>query len=453
MSWKLSTQVSKEDYMKKFFVIDTNVLIHNPMSIYSFADNTVVVPIKVIEELDNLKNSVDKKGMHARQVLREIDHHIKKGALKTGARMANGGTLVISLGTNVSELPRLDEDVADNKILSVAWDLQQKGESVFFISKDVNARIKAEALGIRSADYEKEKVEYSALYKGWKAVPLLKKDVQRLKDEGELAVKGVSFYDNEYALVHAQKDLSYSVLARFEPQESMLRRVSESCNVMGISPLNMEQRIALDLLLNDEIKLVTLVGQAGTGKTLLAVASALAKILARNPTYEKLLIVRPIVPLGKDIGYLPGSKEKKLNYWMQPIYDNLDFILKQSAFAENKDWSTSDLTVDGLQRSEFIEIEAVTYIRGRSIPNQFFIVDEAQNLTPHEIKTIISRAGEGTKIVLTGDPDQIDNPYLDANSNGLSYAVERLKKFNLFGHVLLSQSERSELASLAVEEL
>ena len=439
--------------MKKVFVLDTNVLIHNPMAIYSFADNKVVIPITVIEELDNLKNSVDKKGMHARQVLREIDSHIKRGALKKGAKMPNHGMLAVSLGAPPDEFPQLDNNINDNKILSVAWDLQRKGETVFFVSKDVNARIKAEALNIRSADYEKEKVEYENLYKGWKQTVLPKRDIQKLRQGQLLKPKGVHFNSNEYALVAAQKDPDVEVLCKYEESDGALRALSEACNVMGIVPLNIEQRVALDLLLDDRIKLVTLVGQAGTGKTLLALASALEKILARDSVYEKLLVVRPIVPLGKDLGYLPGSKEKKLNYWMQPIFDNLMFLLKQSMNAENKDWSTSDLTLDNLHKSELIEIEAVTYIRGRSIPNQFFIVDEAQNLTPHEIKTIISRAGEGTKIVLTGDPAQIDNPYLDANSNGLAYVVERLKKFNLFGHILLTRSERSELASLAVEQL
>ena len=438
--------------MKKSFVLDTNVLIHNPMSIYSFADNKVIIPITVVEELDNLKNGADKKGMHARQVLREIDAHIKKGALKKGARMANKGVLMVSLGVK-EEIPQLDENINDNKILGVAWDLQRRGEEVFFISKDVNARIKAEALGIKSADYEKERVEYADLYPGWKRVTMARADIQHLHTGASLPVKGMSLYPNEYAWVRCAEDENLSALCRYLSGSEQLQGLSPSCNVMGIVPLNLEQRIAFDLLLNNQIKLVTLVGQAGTGKTLLALASALALILSRQGIYEKLLVVRPIMPLGKDIGYLPGSKEKKLNYWMQPLYDNLDFILKQSINAENKDWSTSTLSLDGLQKADLLEIEALTYIRGRSIPDQFIIVDEAQNLTPHEIKTIISRAGQGTKIVLTGDPDQIDNPYLDANSNGLSYAVERLKRSDLFGHVLLSQSERSALASLAVAEL
>lgn len=438
--------------MEKCFVLDTNVLIHNPQAIYSFADNKVVIPLTVIEELDRFKNSADKKGMHARQVLREIDTLIKKGALKKGAKMGNHGTFVIGFASMQKELPDLDKDLSDNQILGVAWKLQKEGHKTFFVSKDVNARIKAEALGIKAVDYEKEKVEYEHLYKGWREVTVSRDDLNKLYKDKKLEVKGFTFFENEFACVKAEGE-NHESLCKYDHNAGCLVKVELVDDVLGITPLSMEQNIAFDLLLNDSIKLVTLVGQAGTGKTLMAIACALSKVIGRTPLYEHLLVVRPIVPLGKDIGYLPGSKEKKLNYWMQPIFDNLEFILKKSYTSKHKDWSISDLTTDSLLESGMIEIEALTYIRGRSIPNQFFIVDEAQNLTPHEIKTIISRAGEGTKIVLTGDPAQIDNPYLDANSNGLSYTVERLKKSSLFGHILLTKSERSDLASLAVDEL
>ena len=441
--------------MAKDFVLDTNVLIHNPTAINSFADNNVIIPITVIEELDQLKSGADKKGMHARQVLREIDALIRKGALKKGAKMSNKGTLMVAFAPKEELLPNdVSEDLNDNKILAVAWKLQQEGRSVFFVSKDVNARIKAEALGIKAADYEKQKVNYSTLYRGWKEVTVSKEDFQRLRTDNQLQIKGFTFFENEYAFVRTENgSTSDPVLCKNDSAQGCLVPVEKDANCLGISPLNIEQQIGFDLLLNDKIKLVTLVGQAGTGKTLMAIACALSKVLARTPIYEKMLVVRPIMPLGKDIGYLPGTKERKLNYWMQPIYDNLEFILRKSITAENKDCAVSDLTIDNLTKSEKLEVEALTYIRGRSIPDQFMIVDEAQNLTPHEIKTIISRAGQGTKIVLTGDPDQIDNPYLDANSNGLSYTVERLKKSGIFGHVLLSKSERSELASVAVNEL
>lgn len=438
--------------MEKNFVLDTNVLIHNPQAIYSFADNRVVIPITVIEELDRFKSSADKKGMHARQVLREIDALIKRGALCKGAKMNNKGTLFIAFTPKENELPPdLVSSIEDNKIIAIAWKLQKQGETVFFISKDVNARIKAEALGIRTADYEKQKVEYETLYKGWKEISLSQEEIEELMSQKKLEVKGMNFLENEYAVVTRNNETQ--AVCKYQAETNRLAALGTDCNIMGITPLNREQRMAFDLLLNDHVQLVTLVGQAGTGKTLLALASALYKVLRRKPRYERVLVLRPIVPLGKDIGYLPGSKEEKLNYWMQPIFDNLEFILKKSLTAKDKDWVTSDLTIESLIHSEFLEVEALTYIRGRSIPNQFFIVDEAQNLTPHEVKTIISRAGEGTKIVLTGDPQQIDNPYLDSNSNGLVYTVERLKHFGIFGHVFLPRSERSTLASLAVDQL
>jgi PhoH-like ATPase len=442
--------------MEKCFILDTNVLIHNPQSIYSFADNKVIIPITVIEELDKFKTSADKKGMHARQVLREIDRLLKKGALKKGAKMSNGGTLVISLWSKDVTLPNLDTDFNDNKILAVAWKLQMEGNKVIFVSKDVNARIKAEALNIQSSDYENQKVEYQTLYKGWRTISVDREFVLKLKQGEAINVddlKEERFLENEYALVQAEDESVYDEISRYNKETNSLIPVAQECKIMGISPINVEQRFAFDLLLDETVDLVTLVGQAGTGKTLMAIACALSQILKPEPSYEKLLVVRPVIPLGKDIGYLPGSKDDKLKYWMQPIFDNLQFIMKRSVTQKLEGIATSELTVESLRRSEIIEIEALTYIRGRSIPNQLLIVDEAQNLTPHEIKTIISRAGKGTKIILTGDPDQIDNPYLDANSNGLSYTVERLKEARLFGHIFLSKSERSNLSTLAVDML
>jgi PhoH-like ATPase len=453
--------ILEEKRMIKNFVLDTNVLIHNPAALYSFADNNVIIPIMVIEELDHFKTSSDKKGMHARQILREIDALIRKGALNKGAKLKSGGTLRIALGPK-GTIPNMDPGLSDNKILACAWELQEKGEVVFFISKDVNARIKSEAIGIKARDYEKEKVEYETLYKGWREVLVPAADISQLYSAGKLEVKGCTFNENEYALVKANDGGNTSALARYNSVDKVLVPLPKEYEAMGIRPLNMEQRFAFDLLLNDKIKLVTLIGQAGTGKTLLAIACALARIIGGNPTYKKMLVARPIMPLGKDIGYLPGTKDQKLNYWMQPIFDNLEFLLHRDTkehkehFDDNyKDGRkvTGMDKVDYLMKSNVLEIEALTYIRGRSIPNQFMIVDEAQNLTPHEIKTIVSRVGEGTKLVLTGDAEQIDNPYLDANSNGLSFTAERLKNQKLVGHMFLSKSERSGLASLAVELL
>ena len=437
----------------KSFVLDTNVLIHNPAALFSFGNNTIILPITVIEELDKFKHTSDKKGAHARQVLREIDHLIKKGALQKGAKIRSGGKLKIAFKD--LNIPEMDPLISDNKILAVAWDLQNKGESVFFISKDVNARIKAEALGINAQDYEKQKVDYSNLYKGWKTQLVSHDEINSLYKNQSLEIKSNGFLDNEYVLVKSNDGAQSSALAQYHAPTNQLTVIRDHADAMGIKPLNMEQRFACDMLLNEKIKLVTLVGIAGTGKTLLALACGLAQTIGKAPIYKKILVARPIIPLGRDIGYLPGTKDQKLNYWMQPIFDNLRYILHKDDPMEHKDGFSGKKfdKIDYLLDSDTIEIEALTYIRGRSIPRQFIIIDEAQNLTPHEVKTIVSRAGEGTKIVLTGDPEQIDNPYLDANSNGLTYSVERLKGQSLMGHIQLSKSERSALASLAAELL
>ncbi|MBF0430327.1 MAG: PhoH family protein [Fibrobacteria bacterium] len=443
--------------MTKYFVLDTNVLLHNPASLFSFSDNIIVIPFTVIEELDRFKSDSEKKGMHARQVLRQIDSLIKKGALNKGAKMANGGKLKIAFAPDFKEMPDMETDISDNKILAVALDLQRSGNLVFFISKDVNARIKAYALGIKSQDYEKQKVEYSQLYKGWKEITIPQEECGQLYNNGAIAPKGLSFYSNELALVKIEDcdDNKAPILCKWDEDKEGLVTIREKRSCMGIKPLNTEQQFAFELLLNPSIPLVTLVGLAGTGKTLIALACALHLTIGSKPLYDKVLVARPVIPMGNDIGYLPGSKDQKLGYWMRPIFDNLEFILSRGKTELNAINKKKDkiLKAADLQSSNLLEVEALTYIRGRSIPNQFLIVDEAQNLTPHEIKTIVSRAGDGTKIVMTGDPEQIDNPYLDANSNGLSYTVERLKRESLFGHVLLTQSERSPLASMAAESL
>jgi PhoH-like ATPase len=444
--------------MTKYFVLDTNVLLHNPASIFSFTDNTVVIPINVIEELDHFKSSSDKNGMHARQVLREIDALIKKGALDRGAKLDNGGRLRIGFVPRDTKLPTdMDRSIADNKILSVALEFQEHGkDAVFFVSKDVNARIKAHALGIKSRDYEKQQVEYLSLYAGWREVSVSDELMSKLYEEGKIAIPGVTFHPNEFAALRLPEANARDVLCRWNNEDEGLRILKDGQSCFGIKPLNREQRFAFELLLDDRVQLVSLVGQAGTGKTLIALACALEKTLQLKPTYERVLVARPVIPMGRDIGYLPGTKDQKLSYWMRPIFDNLDFLLaraKPSAELGLPVHRDKKLSVEDLQQANILEIEALTYIRGRSIPNQFIVVDEAQNLTPHEIKTIISRAGRGTKIVLTGDPEQIDNPYLDANSNGLTYLAERLKNEKLFGHVLLSKSERSPLAAMAVQKL
>jgi len=441
----------------KTFVIDTNVLIHNPGSLYSFSDNTIVIPMTVIEELDTLKTAHDKKGKHAREVLREIDRIYKKGALSSeGAKLKNGGRLKIALIETLKNFP-LDLTKKDNQIIAIAYYLHSLGEDVFFISKDTNARIKATALGIKSNDFEKEKVDYNALYKGWSEINIEDKDLALFFEKNTLTLPKITLNDNEYVHFITPSTIPDQppALGRYSAAKNAILPLKTHYEAMNIKPLNMEQRFAFDLLLNDDVSLATLIGQAGTGKTLIAIACALQRVIGKNPCYEKMLVARPIMPLGKDIGYLPGNKDQKLTYWMQPIFDNLEFIFQKDTHEDAMDKRTSKSRdkVSYLLDAGIMEIEAITYIRGRSIPNQIMIIDEAQNLTPHEVKTIVSRVGEGTKIILTGDPEQIDNPYLDANSNGLSYIAEKLKNNAITGHVLLSKSERSKLAALAAELL
>jgi PhoH-like ATPase len=430
----------------KTFVIDTNVFIHRPDAILSFRDNEIVVPLWVLEELDNLKKSREERGRNARESIRLLDELSRHGDLKEGVKMENGSTLRVWISNtrNLDSIPLdLETDKNDNKILLAAYSLQQEGKLVFFVSKDISARLKATALGIKAVDYEKQKVDIDALYKGYIEMDVGQDSLQELKSSGAIPWNA-RFVPNEFVVLRGAKS-SESALSRYNDGESYLQFVPPIDGVCGIRPLNRNQEMALNLLLDDSISLVTMVGKAGTGKTLLALAAGLNKALTED-RFSRVLLARPIIPMGKDIGYLPGDKIDKLSNWMQPVYDNLEYIL-------SVDRKLRDLTVDQLINRRLIEIEALTYIRGRSLPNQFIIIDEAQNLSPHEVKTIVSRAGTGTKVVLTGDPYQIDTPYLDSNSNGLTFLVEAFKGQRPFGHITLEKSERSPLAEMAAELL
>jgi PhoH-like ATPase len=430
----------------KTFVLDTNVLLHDHTCIESFADNTVVLPMPVIEELDKFKKETNELGRNARGVIRRLDALREHGRLGDGVKMDNGGILKIIVGSRPVGDSGLEEEIPDNKIIRVAYWLHKQGERVYFVSKDINARIKADALGIEVMDFEKQKINFDELFSGYREVTVKPEVIDAFYANRSVEIPDLDLLPNEFVNLISEGTEHLTALGRAGGNGTIVPMNPKIESVFHIKPRSREQRMALELLMDDSVQLVTLVGQAGTGKTLLALAAGLEKVMVQK-RYDRILVTRPIMPFGKDIGYLPGHKEEKLANWMMPIFDNLTYLMLKTSSNEHK--NTVREKIEKLQRDEIIELEALTYIRGRSIPRQFVIVDEAQNLTPHEIKTIVSRSGEGTKMILTGDPYQIDNPYLDASSNGLAYAVEHMKTQSLHGHVTLTKSERSTLAALA----
>ena len=435
----------------KTYVLDTNVLLYSAQALESFEDNRVVIPMAVIEELDKFKKHQDELGRNARQVIRRLDELRKKGSLFKGVPLDNGngkpaGTLQVIAGSG-PVVEGMDMSQPDNRILRVAFQLHKADPDavVILISKDINLRLKADSLGIAVEDFERQRVNFDELFTGEREVNVPASAIDEFYKNGFLVMED-TLYPNEFAILRDETKRSALGWKRGKRIEAIPHEYSDKA--WNITPRSKEQRMALAILMDPSIQVATLVGQAGSGKTLLALAAALECTLQRNQ-FDRILVSRPIVPMGNDLGYLPGSKDEKLDVWMQPIYDNLEYLLRN----DKHDIQVVRRQIDELKRTRKLELEALTYIRGRSIPKQFVIVDEAQNLTPHEVKTIISRCGEDTKMVLTGDPHQIDNPYLDASSNGLSYTVERLKGQHVFGHVTLARSERSELSALAASLL
>jgi len=428
----------------KTFIIDTNIFIHKHDAISSFRDNEVVIPLTVLEELDRLKSYSDERGRNAREAIRYLDGITKHGDINKGVKMDNGSILRVELYYAKDVPVDLSPEKNDNKILLTAYKLQKEGKRVFFVSKDINARIKATALGLKAVDYEKQKVDINSLYTGVREADISAENMKLLKEKGHLEWHD-EFVPNEFVILN-QKDVANTEIGQYDSAKRVLRYINNKPNsVCGIKPLNERQHMALEILLDDSITLATIMGKAGTGKTLLAIAAGLRKVIEEKK-YTRVLVSRPVIPLGKDIGYLPGAKSEKLSHWMQPLFDNLEYIL-------NVYKNQSIKSMDQLLNNNLIELEALSHIRGRSLPSQFIIIDEAQNLTPHEIKTIVSRTGENSKMILTGDPYQIDSPYLDTNSNGLTYLVDAFKGQELFGHITLLKSERSDLAELAAELL
>jgi PhoH-like ATPase len=444
--------------MKKVFILDTNVLLNDPLSIFKFEENDIVIPISVIEEVDHFKKELSDVGRNAREVSRILDRLRTKGKLSSGIKLfddrPDSGQLFVYLGHNMEMLPELLENTTDNHILAVGLTLQKQfgaERNVIIVTKDSNLRIKADAFGINAEDFEADKIDISfSEFTGIKNFEVDASIIQTFYKKSEVKLDDDTLNPNEFVILKDKSNPEQFVYGIYEAVEKVVQALEpNSEGIWGIYPRNIEQTFALEALLDDDIKLVTLSGGAGTGKTLLAIAAGLSKCTDEDE-YHKLLVSRPIFPLGKDIGFLPGDLDEKLNPWMQPIFDNLELLLSGGSAAKHKRFTKN---YQELINQGMLAIEPLTYIRGRSLPNQFFIVDEAQNLTPHEIKTILTRAGEGTKVVLTGDPFQIDNPYLDVQNNGLTYVVKKFRSEKIAAHVHLRHGERSELATIAANLL
>jgi PhoH-like ATPase len=437
--------------MKKNYVLDTNVLLHDPQCIFKFEDNDLILPIYVIEEIDTFKRDAGERGRNARAVVRNLDSLREKGGcLSDGVPVAEGGTLRVHVPSKKPILQiALNPGSGDHAILQTAIDLRDSSPDhpTIFVTMDVSLRIRADALGLTVQAYENQAIDLEALEPGVAEVNVSTADLDRFFAEGrvEVAESGI-LPANVSVMLRGPNERTG--LGRYDAQKKVVRALlTPREGVVGIRPRNREQSFALDMLLDDNIRLVTLMGMAGTGKTLLALAAGLQRVV-EDGAYSRLLVSRPVMPLGRDIGFLPGDMDEKMGPWMQPLFDNLEYLLVGGGGRRRGMRGFEELLDNGQ-----LQVEPLTYIRGRSLPQQFVIVDEAQNLTPHEVKTVITRCGEGTKIVLTGDPYQIDNPYVDASSNGLSVSSERLKGEPLVGHILLTKGERSPLSNLAASRL
>ena len=443
--------MAKRQKQKKIFILDTNVLLHDYTCIYNFEENDVVIPIVVLEELDKFKRGNDMINFHAREFTRELDKisgdMLLTGNIPLGDKL---GTLHIETGKQFSERvsESFPERTPDHRILAIADYVTQanRDKVVVLITKDINLRMKAKSLGVLAEDYQNDKVaNLDDLYKGIKIIENIDHDlINKLYEQSdgvpasELKIKDTEPGHHFFIL----RNSNSSALAHYNPVTKMLVRVLKQ-TTYGIDPRNAEQTFALDALCNPEIQLVSLTGKAGTGKTLLALAAA----LHQHKRYKQIFLARPIVPLAnRDLGYLPGDVKEKMDPYMQPLFDNLT-VIKHRFSAQSPEF----IRINDMIKDEKLVITPLAYIRGRSLSNIFFIVDEAQNLTPHEVKTIVTRAGHGTKLVLTGDPYQIDSPYLDATSNGLTHVVERFRDQKIAAHVTVQKGERSALAELASE--
>jgi PhoH-like ATPase len=436
----------------KNYILDTNVLLHDPNSLLSFVDNHVLIPIEVIEEIDRFKRESSELGQSARTVSRMLDGFRGNGSLSEGVKLPNGGKLKIAFyknGHSGNGDSAFNGNTVNNRILSLAASIQktQPKNPTILVSKDINLRIKADALGLQAEDYETDRVFITDLYTGMMEMSVSTAKLTEFRAKSELALdNGKKYCPNEYCTLTDESNIKKAALTKVDATGTKLIPIIDCREgVWGIKPRNREQHFALDALLDDRIKLVTLMGKAGTGKTLLAMAAGLKRVV-NDREFRRLVVARPTISMGKELGFLPGSLEEKLAPWMQPIHDALEMLSDLNMGHDHR--RSGDL-----MRSGAIVVEALSYIRGRSIANQFMVIDEAQNLTPLEVKTIVTRVGSGTKIIFTGDPYQIDNPYVDSSSNGFNYVVSKFRDQAIAAHIELQKGERSELAELAANIL
>src|SRR5882762_10039762 len=438
--------------VKKNYILDTNVLLHDPNSLLCFEENNVLLPIEVIEEIDRFKRESTELGQNARAVSRMLDGFRGSGRLSEGVDLPTGGCLRILFQkgeTAKNGHAVFTTDTVDNRILAMASRVQksQPKNHTILVSKDINLRIKADALGLEAEDYETDRVFIKDLYTGMIELTVSPDKLASFRANGELELNGgKQYFPNEFCTRTDETNPKRTALTKVDASGTKLIPIIDCREgIWGIKPRNREQHYAFDALLDDRVKLVTLMGKAGTGKTLMAMAAGLKRtVLDRE--FRRLVVARPTISMGKELGFLPGSLEEKLSPWMQPIHDALELLSDLNMGHEHR-------RSNDLMRSGSIVVEALSYIRGRSIANQFMVVDEAQNLTPLEVKTIITRVGYGTKIIFTGDPYQIDNPYVDSSSNGFNYIVSRFRAESVSAHIEFQKGERSELAELAANIL
>jgi len=441
--------------LQKVYVLDSSVLLHDPNALFQFQENEVIIPYVVLEEIESKKRLMENVGQAAREAIRHLDRLRDEGHLSKGVLLPNGGIVRVELNHYSNEILPVNSDLslADNRILAVSLNLtREEKRAVILVTKDIAMRVKADALGILTEDYYNDKVVLPPIMDEILVLPLEDLEVDALYQNRYIPLKEPLLPNRCVKAVLS--DGSVLPFVSSPDGKKLVYQMGQSHASWDIRAKNMEQSWALEMLNNPEIKLVNMMGPAGTGKTLLALASGLEQTV-HDELYIRMLCARPIIPFGKDIGFLPGEKDQKVRPYMQPIYDNLEYLLRprREKDRERSGESMVDSAIDLLVKKRQLEIEVLTYIRGRSIPNQFMIIDEAQNLSAHEVKTIITRAGEGTKIVLCGDPDQIDHPYLDKGSNGLAYVASRLNGQSFYGQVRLIHGERSELATRAARLL